>query len=272
MAIRTVSVLVTAGVSAGLFVALSACDGYRLTCHTASGAFAAKYILSEQPSGECTDALTAELSALKGDIVGVQWYASSHFNRDPESDKNLVAIRTNALGTTAVTYGSRKTADGAPAADKSRPINAVGTFTTARPDETDFCRVESFSPAEQVLPATIAVPPNPSKEGDKGQPALPELAAKYEWSNMSVFVDPVVAGSQFSADLRYTKNGCTASYKVVAVYPLVTCLDKEKKPDDRFCDVNPQPALGKSNGSGLNFPVFCDPDLGFCVLKGDTIP
>ena len=51
----------------------------------------------------------------------------------------------------------------------------------------------------------------------------PAMKVGYEWSNVSFYVSARLIGTQFSADLKYTLNGCTANYKVVGLYPGVSC-------------------------------------------------
>jgi hypothetical protein len=257
---------------AGLGGTSAACGKFQDECHTASGAFAATYTLLDMPTGTCDAKTTGDLTKLKGDTLGFSWYETDHYSRNADTDLNTVAIQANALGVSANTYGSRKAADGTPAKDTGHKAYALGTFTTPRPDGDNFCYVDAFVPAEQDLPASPAIPPDPKKMGDKGQPALPALSVKYEWSGLRTFVDPVISGAEVEATLAYTKNGCTAHYKVLAINPLVSCLDKDKKPQDVMCDPVPRPEANHPVGSGLAFPTRCDPDLGFCVLNKPDIP
>jgi hypothetical protein len=235
-------------------------------CRTAYGPFAAKFILQGMPTGTCTAAQSAELTKLKGDTLGFSWYEQDHFHRNAKTDQNSLAVQSNTIGTAVNTYGARG------AKDAMHKPYGLGTFTTAGPDTNDMCAVDTLSAGEIDLPMVAAVPPDPKKMGDKGQPELPALSLKYEFSNLHVIDDAIVSGGEISADLTFTKNGCSAQYKVVAVYPNVPCLDKDKNPQNVLCDPNPQPDQGHPVGSGLHFPTHCDADLGFCVLDGDTIP
>jgi hypothetical protein len=210
--------------------------------------------------------LVSELMTLKGDTLGFSWYEFDHFHRNAKTDLNTMAVQTNTLGSTAATYAARG------AKDATHKPYSLGTFTNAGPDADNFCAVDTLSDAELDLPALPAVPPDPNKMGDKGQPPLKAITLKYTFSNVKIVDDPVVSGGKISADLAYTKNGCTANYKVIAVYPLVSCVDKDGKPQNVLCDPMPRPDQGHPTGSGLNFPTHCDPDLKFCVLDSDTIP
>jgi hypothetical protein len=74
-----------------------------------------------------------------------------------------------------------------------------------------------------------------------------------------------------SADLVYTRDGCSATYSVVAVYPAASCADADGKPDERLCATEANPAAGIAYGSGINpdYAVACDPDLLTCVPSKD---
>jgi hypothetical protein len=267
-----------ASVGAGVIAAsnITGCDTKFVDeCRTATGAFGARYEIQGTPTGTCDDATTAELTNLKGDIVGFQFYEEDHFHRDPYKDKNILAAQTNAMGTLAAAYASRKTADGGLAKDLAHPLYSLGTFTTAGPGPDYFCTVDTMAPAEQDLPAVPAVAPVKPADGgpaDGGMDAMPAVSVSYAWANVRAYVDPYVSGAEVSAVLQYTKNGCTANYKVLAVYPYVPCLDKNKQPSDLMCDPVPHPEQGHPVGSGLKFPVRCDGTLGFCVLDKEDIP
>lgn len=254
------------------FTAIAACGSFRDECHTATGPFSAKYTLQDSPGGTCDPATVTELQGLKGDILGFEWYEFDHYNRDPDRDVNTLAVQANALGKIVAMYSARKTADGQPARDTAHKPYALGAFATPGPEADFFCRAPVLVSAEQNLPAVPSVPADASKMGDKGLPPLPAVSIKYDWTDVRVFVDPVISGAEIAATLAYTKNGCTAHYRVVAVYPQVNCLDTNKAPSPVMCDPVPRPEQNHPVGSGLSFPTTCDPDLGFCVLAKDDIP
>jgi hypothetical protein len=122
-------------------------------------------------------------------------------------------------------------------------------------------------------------------------PAQTAVDIKYEWSNVKVYVSASAYGTQLSADLVYTKDGCKATYRVSAVYPVVSCgvplnppaeepageppvnpddVDAgtdddaacppeepvedpgEMVADDSLCDAVPAPESGSIVGSGIN--------------------
>ena len=47
-------------------------------------------------------------------------------------------------------------------------------------------------------------------------PAEPAVSIRYEFSNVRVYTTASAIGTQLSADLTYTKDGCTATYRVAA--------------------------------------------------------
>ncbi len=77
------------------------------------------------------------------------------------------------------------------------------------------------------------------------------LSLAYEWSNLRIYNTPEIPGTQFTADLRYTENGCTAEYTVKGIWPVVSCArrspdgKKQKVPDETKCDPRPDPAAGR---------------------------
>jgi hypothetical protein len=147
----------------------------------------------------------------------------------------------------------------------NRPY-ALGNFKTADPGPDDFCEVPSFEPSVQELGPVDAGP-----DGGGGKPAV---SLKYEWKNVRFYVTAAQAGVQMIGDLFYTKDGCTAQYKVTALYPSTSCsvnVDDAgtKGPSQELCL---PPDLDKGRrGSAINSDVatYCDPELLLCVLARD---
>jgi hypothetical protein len=112
----------------------------------------------------------------------------------------------------------------------------------------------------------------------------------YKWSNLDYLVRPDAIGTQLRGDLEYTRNGCTAKYKVKAVYPARDCEKREKRgdeevrlgvPDPDRCFPVSQPDKNIFEGSGISpdFPVECvefDPagmttgKRFFCMITKDV--
>jgi hypothetical protein len=226
-------------------------DQPRTKCQTGRGVFAAKYTLvSDVPDGGgCI---------LKGESIGIQPYNPALPDKSaPDIEKSTVAIRGTQLGAALLKYP----------ADPDHPPYALGAFATADPGTDDFCDVPSLAPAEQNL-GPVAGDAGP----DGGNPDLPAVHYKYEWKNVRFYVTAAQAGVQMQGDLTYTKDDCTAQYKVNALYPSTSCMAGDagaKYPNPELC-LPPDLEKGRT-GSTINSDVatVCDAQLGVCVLARD---
>ncbi len=139
--------------------------------------------------------------------------------------------------------------------DTSAPLepDSVGALSTESPGADHFCEVPTLNDTRLV---------------DTSGGAAVELT--YAWSHLRIYNTPEVPGTQFIADLRYTRNGCSAEYTVRGIWPVVSCGTKSV-PDETKCLPNADPPT-RLRGSGINpsFPVKCDPDALICVLTGDV--
>lgn len=226
-------------------LATAGCSQPELNCTTIHGYYAAKYELeSGDPSSVC--------GSLLGDELGLNTYYADAGQR-PDLDAGSVAIRPlylNSFVFHALEYGD---------VDLSMDDNvqAVGDFTTAKPDTTDFCEAPSMGKTSLSIPDVPAVEDDPeTPDDDESLPAQPATTISYEWSNFRILVNTDAQGTQFSADLDFEQDGCQASYHVTALYPIVYCETDEECDDDL-------------NGINPNFATECLPDLGMCVLKED---
>ncbi|MCA9690072.1 MAG: hypothetical protein R3A51_13335 [Nannocystaceae bacterium] len=217
-----------------------------VNCSSAHGAYAATFELT---SGDASSAC----GQLVGDVIGMQTYfTEGGVNGTPMYDKAKVAIRAESMG---LLIERAALADIADTTD-GHTANALGDFTAGYPAEDEFCEIPEFSAAEISLPEIPEIPDDPETEEDDTVPAQPATSVRYEWRNARILVSANAQGTQFSADLTYTQDGCTAEYHVVGVYPAVGCeLDEECTADD----------------SGINpdFPTRCHAELGLCVLVGE---
>lgn len=231
-----------------------ACTQPRKACTTGSGPtpFAAKYTLKQ---GSKTG--TGDCDTLIGEKIGLEKYNPAREDNPEKEDftKADLAIQSATLGELA---GAAADA-GVPDQDPNHKLYSLGAFADAMPDDNDVCRVASLSPAEQSI---AAIPADPDA-GTTGQP----VDIKYEWSNVRLYVTARAPGTQMVADLKFTKDGCSASYSVVGVWPAVSCAVV----DDGGMATGIDPSLCTPPGSGIN-PDFkenitCDKDLKLCVLK-----
>lgn len=216
----------------------------------------------------------------------------SYFRRDskgqPNYDEGTVGIQTAELGTlvdTAQTYGEDNTADDA-------ALYSSGKFAASIPDKDNLCSVPKLTKTHVVLPELPEVADDPATEDDDetfaGQPAID---VTLEWSNIKVYLTAAVIGTEFQADLtdtRLTPDGesCTIKYRAVGLAPAVACGVSDPDSgmplfndggmpmiDPVSCDPRPDPDEGRFEGSGIspNVRYVCDPDIAYCVPKGDTI-
>jgi hypothetical protein len=226
-------------------LALAACTQPRKDCTTGAGPapFAAKYTLkadSKVGTGDC--------DTLKGEAIGLEKYNPARADNPEKEDfsRAKLAIQSATLGVLAAA------AEAAHVPDKAHQPFSLGDFASATPDDNNVCRVSTLSPAEQSIPE---IPPDPA------------TSVKYEWSRVRIFVTASAPGTQMAADLRFTKDGCSASYSVLGVWPAVDCGVY----DDTGMPTGTDPTLCAPPDSGIN-PDFkanidCDKDLMLCVLK-----
>lgn len=219
----------------------TSCQQPLMYCTTAHGAAAVAYELkSGNPDSPC--------GGLVGDVVGLQTYFSTGGrNGTPDYGKSLAALRPESVGLLierAESQGLGVEGDGTP--------NAVGPFTTAKPVD-DFCQVDEFSVAELSLPEVPAVADDPETEDDETLPAQPATTIRLEWTNFRLLTTPDAQGTQFTVDLKYTRDDCTAEYSASGLYPVVGCAT------DEDCT---------AEGTGINpdFAVRCHAGLKLCVL------
>jgi hypothetical protein len=265
----------------GLFAL--ACDQPKPKCTAAHGPFAATFTLVSG-EGAC-----AELSS---GVLNVQSYNDQTSKSDKRLDPNKPTLAIQAQEVTDVLSTGRET-DGKPF--------AFGAFDDSEPDGDGICTVSTLSKAVLTAAATDEVPEMMIDEctTEPVMPAQPAIDVSYKWSNVRVVVTPVAIGTKLEADLQYTVDGCTAKYKVAAVWPVVECgspveggdepsdepsdapaVDDEDAgadPSDADCPVEepepPAPELEaddeicETQGAIPDFPVRCDPDLLMCVLK-----
>jgi hypothetical protein len=264
MKTKTLGWIVTLGVAAA--AGMASCSQPKIECQVALAVYspyAARYTLKSQPSAECMQYVQP------GDLIGMEFYhppSADGTTYDP--NKTTIAVQADHLGSEVSNRGLDTAAGHAP--------YAQGAFSASQPDANDFCTVPSFtSAAQQDFPAVPGT--GGTGGGGTGMPPLDADSVKYEWSNLKVYVTAAAQGTQFSADLNYTENGCTIQYSVIGLWPAISCGGTDDMgnptgmPDDRLCNPCANPDAGLTAGSGISpdFPVVCDPVLLTCVL-GDA--
>jgi len=242
--------------------AVPGCDQPKIQCTSGHGEFAAKLTLVNG-TGAC--------AGLKGAKYGVQSYVKGMAGERPTFDKPPVAIKADEIGQLLAEY-EQEVAD-------EKQLSSTGDFADVEPDSLGFCKVNQMSVATLML---AAKPASVDMMG-KMIPALPAVSLRYEWSDLKFFVSAGAPGTQFTAKLKYTKDGCTAEYDVVGLAPAVGCeltatvTGADGKPmtmatgmpDDTLC--SPCADIGKkrARGSGISPDVetVCDPGALLCVPK-----
>jgi len=136
---------------------------------------------------------------------------------------------------------------------------AVGRLAD-EPEEDNFCTTEEWAPATVNAEAGSFVPsgaPEPLEE--------PATQITYQYDQVKVYSAPESPGTQLTAELTYTRDGCSIQYTVQAIWPAVPCNPASPNPSEK-CGA----------GSGLNpqLAVVCDtsvqlfPDYpGVCVAQ-----
>ncbi len=226
---------------------LASCDipQPKMDCAVGLGGWAAQYTLKAATT----------CPVIKGEVIGLRKYFSS-----PAAEKVTLAIRTQTQGDLEVLASS---CEGVADTTPGNSLSAIGEFSAHQPAEDGFCTVPSLSPARLSLPAFVGVPASDSCPGTEPTPAS---AITYDWSDVRILTRPDAPGSQLTANLKRTVNGCAADYKVVAVWPHVPCQNEAGEADAALCK-GLEPVY--ANSLAPNVPVRCDPDLFICLLDGE---
>jgi len=186
---------------AALFGSTCSSEQPKIACQTAHGGFSVKYTL-KSGTGEC--------SKLTGGVVRVHNYPRPPADTSSQDwarwEKPLIGILADEITDLIAEYKAT--------GQMEQKLYAGGEFMDDLPGVDGFCRVGTMTPNTMKL-AAIADP-----DMTKAKPAVD---VSYEWSTVRFFVSPSVIGTQFTADLKYTRDGCTATYSVIGLYPSVDC-------------------------------------------------
>ena len=117
-------------------------------------------------------------------------------------------------------------------------LYALGKFDAAFPDGNDICTISKPSIAELDLPDV----PAHMDPGGNMIDMQPATHITYEWSNVRIIVNANSIGTQTFANLKYTRDACTASFTVSIITPEVTC-DTNGAADQSKCDAPTDPAV-----------------------------
>lgn len=239
------------------------CQQPDVNCTSAHGTFAARF---ERKSGPADQ----PCGQLVGDILGMStYYAPGGVNGTPMFAKPSVALRAQYLYAYVydIVYDPATVLEARLIDKEVGDPDSLGDFSAGVPDDAGFCAVPSMTKVNLDLPEVeevVAVMDDPATMDmdETVDPIAPQAAAKlsYEWDNVKFLVTADAQGTQFSADLKFTQDACTATYHVVGVYPVVDCSG-----DPTVCDSD-------VNGINPDFPTECltfQDGAAYCVLKGE---
>ena len=237
----------------GVALVVSSCDQPPVICTCGRGDFAAVYTLVPGGGAECSN--------LRSEILGMNAYApeTGAVNSGSMADwsRPSIAIGSERIGW-LIDRAGRSAMMPANPAHKLYVVGDMPQYPT-----NDFCPVTQIKTpdAEIDFPAIPPIPDNPMTMTDESEPAVEATHYTYKWSNVNFLVSPAAIGTQMTADLDYTRNNCTARYRVKAVYPARNCESRTTpgQADPELCSPVAQPDKQIFEGSGISpdFPVDC---------------
>ena len=249
--------LATSLIGATTVLVATSCQQPPVLCTCGRGDFAAMYSYVSGPT-ECGN--------LKYEILGMNAYS---FEKDGPNtgsmadwNRGAVAIGSERIGWLIDRAAESMVSD----ANPGHKLYTGGDFP--KEPTNDFCAVPTMRmpDAEINMPEIPAIPDNPTTtDVNESKPLVPATHYVYKWSNLEYLVRPDAIGTQLRGDLEYTMNGCTAKYKMKAVYPARNCEKQDDAgnpmgmPDPERCSPVAQPEKKIFEGSGISpdFPVEC---------------
>jgi len=170
-------------------------------CAVGHGGYAAQLVkLTGPATGTCVR---------NADIIGVQKYRQEDGTQD-------IYLKPESIS--AFQYLS-----GVPPLGGDYTSLSIGDLPANEPNAEGFCTVPSLTPATGATFAGF----------DGNGDAVPGPELTYTFSNVDFYVQGSTAGTQFRADLTIADNagGCTATYEVRAMYPVIFCNDLREEGD-----------------------------------------
>jgi hypothetical protein len=240
----------------GLALAVGASAGWIVACETEQprGACKASH-LSNYGIFDLTSAAGAgECATLTGDFIYMSKY------NEPGSTEAQLALTVDTIA--ALT--------GDPRIPDFDSLTHLGDYPADPPGADGVCVAQTLSPVTVNIPASGTDP---------------AVNVTYVFSNVRVVSTPLVPGTQWTADLEYTAGGCTATYDVVGISPLVTCNEFDSDGNSILDGGVPIMVPGKCqnpvnlpNGgvagavsdftgetTNLAFDLVCDPKVRDCL-------
>lgn len=131
--------------------------------------------------------------------------------------------------------------------DTSHSLTGTGDFTSEYP-QSRICSVPELSEARQVIV----------------KPDTTVTDTRYTWRDIVVQGQARIPGTQWTAELTYVEDGCTAVYEAVGVFPAIKCVKSDGTRDESICGLA-RPGLSSLDPA---FPIECETSANLCVLKG----
>jgi hypothetical protein len=227
------SSLAFVALAAAAATASSCADQPPVKCTASANPGAARFMVVSS-----TGCMGVPLVDNKGEVVGVQTFVPSVSDPNSYNLPNSVALQSEEASKLAANGNSVM-----PPVVDANPMHhlyALGTFDNAFPDQNGICTISSMARAELDLPLV------PAHMDDMMMmvPEQPATHITYEWSNVRIVVTPESIGTQTFADLKYTRDGCNATFKVSILTPEVSCDNGMGMPDQSLCDAPTNPAIG----------------------------
>ncbi|MCE9669514.1 hypothetical protein LY474_17025 [Myxococcus stipitatus] len=228
----TKNILKTAMVVAGAASLMTGCSNEQAeaACFVQdSGNWATRYEMVSE-SGTDANGNACDTKAPAFEFLGIYKFA----NPDNPSQAQLT-IRPAGLA-------SRASRDPGPSSEQT----AIGNFAV-EPDEKSLCHADTMSEAKVDAIAT---------------PTAEATTISYQYSNVRVYSAPSAPGTQFTAELKYTRDGCTATYIARGMWPAQEC--------DPDAEVGSADNCGKGSLVNPDFAVVCHPTAHYCVVANDV--
>jgi hypothetical protein len=254
-------------------------------CKAQTGDYAARYTLVDMST-------MCEGKILTGETISVQYYG---VGRDANGKPKLGILASRAAA--ALALGDEHGADSTVTPDtyvtvtpgtpdmpdgmKYTTTASLGPFASKFPNDKNICSIGDLGMASVQVPA---IPED--KMADPPFDGAEAIDLAYTWTNLNMLVTPTSNAVYFGADLELKDGECTATYKVTAISPAVSCekqmdeldpITKEPvldpdghpvqvgsgEPDDEACEPS------DDNGLNVDIDYECDAKSFLCVPAND---
>jgi hypothetical protein len=246
-------------------------------CKVAPGVGIARYKAKGEPTGSCMGvAMPAQ-----GEPVGMNAFVPNPTSPSAPDTPTSLAIKPGWLGDRISKARDQATQDplleaqkaelsnypyGAEAAPKPTDLKttkrpyAFGQFKTVFPDDNGVCEAGNLNASDLVYPEIprFTMPDPEDSMKTITSEAEPATAVKYEWKKVRTVQIASSPGTQTFADLTVTRDGCTATYGVAILVPMVGCGKEDGTADQKLCDPSPNEESLFGSGISQGVPTKCE--------------